>query len=206
MEPPHGARSHNPETMTWDEIKSLTLNQLSHPGAPRISIPFPEKFTSDLSTFIKAKSYSYHLSFFNIWLCFTVYYEDQSYLVFPSTYSPYYRSWLCLSFPLPSVLTSLGPFTLFQLSFLFHLHWVLFLSSPTIWMLTKILFLNLYCLYICFFFANYLSCLQTSTQIFYISIFDTVCSLLSWPPDPYLYLSVGQFPLPPHLPFFFNVA
>ena len=29
-----GARSHDPEIMTWAEIKSWTLNQLSLPGAP----------------------------------------------------------------------------------------------------------------------------------------------------------------------------
>ena len=28
----HGARSHNPETITWAEIKSRMLNWLSHPG------------------------------------------------------------------------------------------------------------------------------------------------------------------------------
>ena len=30
----HGAQSHDPGIMTWAEIKSWTLSQLSHPGAP----------------------------------------------------------------------------------------------------------------------------------------------------------------------------
>ena len=33
----HEARSHAPEIMSWAEIKSRTLNPLSHPGAPFFS-------------------------------------------------------------------------------------------------------------------------------------------------------------------------
>ena len=32
-----GSGSHNPEIMTWAEIKSGMLNRLSHPGAPHFS-------------------------------------------------------------------------------------------------------------------------------------------------------------------------
>ena len=47
----HGAWSHNPEIMTWAEIKSQMLNQLSHPGAPIITIlltMFPMMYFSSL--------------------------------------------------------------------------------------------------------------------------------------------------------------
>ena len=33
-----GPRSHDPEIMTWAEIKSRMLNWVSHPGAPRICV------------------------------------------------------------------------------------------------------------------------------------------------------------------------
>ena len=35
--PQHGAQSHDGEIMTWAEVKSLMLNQLSHPGTPVVS-------------------------------------------------------------------------------------------------------------------------------------------------------------------------
>ena len=42
MEPDTGARSHNPEIMTWAETKSWMLNRLSHPGIPVIMKFNPE--------------------------------------------------------------------------------------------------------------------------------------------------------------------
>ena len=38
-----GAWSHNPEIMTWAEIKSQALNQLNHPGAPCINLLLKRK-------------------------------------------------------------------------------------------------------------------------------------------------------------------
>ena len=34
----YGCRSQDLKTMTWGEIKSQTLNELSHPGAPKICL------------------------------------------------------------------------------------------------------------------------------------------------------------------------
>ena len=45
----HGAWSHNPEIMTWAEIKSQTLNWLSHPGAPQLT------FKKDLFIYLRER-------------------------------------------------------------------------------------------------------------------------------------------------------
>ena len=42
----HGAQCHDPGIMTYAEIKSQTLNQLSHPGAPYPSVLKEESWIS----------------------------------------------------------------------------------------------------------------------------------------------------------------
>lgn len=46
----HGSQSHDPEVMTWAEIKSQSLNRLSHPGVPGIS---SFNFADDLNNLLK---------------------------------------------------------------------------------------------------------------------------------------------------------
>lgn len=49
--PQHGAQcsawTHDPKMKTWAEIKSRTLNLLTHPSAPRIYFPLTNCFTKD---------------------------------------------------------------------------------------------------------------------------------------------------------------
>ena len=57
-EPDVGLELTNHEIMTWAEIKSLTLNQLSHPGAPVLTILIVRILITEISVY----SFDHHCS------------------------------------------------------------------------------------------------------------------------------------------------